>query len=308
MQENSIIFFNNLMGDYLSRNNTLTLFQNFSLKILSWHINNQPANLSIPEHEHANCELSFMLNGAMSTTCENHIIHTTMDNNNILLIPPGMLHHRQFSKHPENINISCTFCCGDEKLSTKNYRDISNVCINNNYTFTNMPMFQALRSEIFRQINGELNGANEILPLILTNFLSVFFQHFFLQKLEPEYQKDIFLAHNNKEKAILIKRRFLACMSEPNQLQTISKHLNLSVRHLNRILKNEIGMSMHTYLSQIRLEHAKSLLSDTNLTISEISKIVGFKSLVSFNVFFKRNCLIAPSLFRQQNLSQKSWK
>ena len=57
--------------------------------------------------------------------------------------------------------------------------------------------------------------------------------------------------------------------------------------------------SPYQYLIQLRLQQAKSLLEDTDLTINEIADSVGFKSYNGFSTTFKRLYKLSPTHYRK---------
>lgn len=92
---------------------------------------------------------------------------------------------------------------------------------------------------------------------------------------------------------------------EENNLHELSKKLNISDRHLRRIFKEELNITPIDYIQTSRLLLAKNLLTDTNLSISDIAFASGFKSLRRFNDCFKENYKIPPSHFRKENVKGK---
>ena len=77
--------------------------------------------------------------------------------------------------------------------------------------------------------------------------------------------------------------------------------LNLSVRQVNRILKEEYNTSFHKKLIGIRLMHGKKNLLRTERTMEEIAEKIGFSSPSGFYVAFKKEFGITPSEFKKQN-------
>ncbi|MFT6747124.1 MAG: AraC-like DNA-binding protein [Glaciecola sp.] len=82
-------------------------------------------------------------------------------------------------------------------------------------------------------------------------------------------------------------------------VESIEKSLRLSTNKLGEILKKETNLSFKQYLNSIRILEAKRLLSETELSISEIAYHVGYSNVSHFNRVFKNleNC--SPSAFRE---------
>lgn len=59
------------------------------------------------------------------------------------------------------------------------------------------------------------------------------------------------------------------------------------------------------YLTQRRLERARLWLADKDLSVSEICNDVGFESLGSFSILFKKESGYAPQYYRNQAWKKK---
>ena len=68
--------------------------------------------------------------------------------------------------------------------------------------------------------------------------------------------------------------------------------------HLNRIMKNTLGMTLHRYVTNLRVEKAKECLLSTPLSVAEIAEKCGFRTPYYFTNVFKKQCGLAPSAFR----------
>jgi len=52
----------------------------------------------------------------------------------------------------------------------------------------------------------------------------------------------------------------------------------MSPRNLSRVFKEKTGATILEYLTQLRLENAKTLLNNPNLTLEHIAASCGFKT------------------------------
>lgn len=89
-------------------------------------------------------------------------------------------------------------------------------------------------------------------------------------------------------------------------LSEIAKRSGLSLRNFNRLFLNELGLSPKDYLLLRRIEKAKRLLSETQMTVTDISLEVGYQSLSKFIDAFKRISGSLPSDFRKSNPKRRS--
>lgn len=76
--------------------------------------------------------------------------------------------------------------------------------------------------------------------------------------------------------------------------------LGVSKRRMAEIFKNEYEITLFKYMSSLRLEEAKRLLSDTNDEIINIAYSLGFSGLSSFYRFFKNGTGLSPAIYRKE--------
>jgi AraC-like DNA-binding protein len=69
--------------------------------------------------------------------------------------------------------------------------------------------------------------------------------------------------------------------------------------HLNRIIINLTGLSLHQYIIKLRMEEAIQLLQITNLSITEIAEKVGYSNSQYFSRLFKAKTGHPPTYFRK---------
>lgn len=84
----------------------------------------------------------------------------------------------------------------------------------------------------------------------------------------------------------------------PISLAELAHHVGYSPYHFSRIFKKKMGISPLYYVSSLRLQKAKEMLLQTNLTIRDIGLEVGQQSLGTFTTRFSERVGISPSQFR----------
>lgn len=120
--------------------------------------------------------------------------------------------------------------------------------------------------------------------------------------------------YNNevKEKPVVKKERVITGitkymqehLSEDVSLHILSEEFHLNSQYISQLFKNEIGVNFLTYLTNIRMEHAKKLLLSTSLSIAEVSEQSGYGDYRVFTKVFKKSEGITPSQYRRDFLSQ----
>ncbi|MDL2319128.1 helix-turn-helix domain-containing protein, partial [Eubacteriales bacterium OttesenSCG-928-A19] len=82
-------------------------------------------------------------------------------------------------------------------------------------------------------------------------------------------------------------------------LDEIAGRLGCSMRHLRRVFMAEYHVTPVQYLQTCRLLLAKSLLTDTGLSVLDVAMASGFGSLRRFNDLFKKQYHLSPTALRK---------
>ncbi len=88
--------------------------------------------------------------------------------------------------------------------------------------------------------------------------------------------------------------------NQPLNNEMLSNMTGYHEYHLNRLFSKHTGTSMHQYILNTRINEAKKLLLNTNLSLSSISEQIGFNSNTYFSTYFKRVIGISPLEFRKR--------
>jgi two-component system response regulator YesN len=89
-------------------------------------------------------------------------------------------------------------------------------------------------------------------------------------------------------------------------LEWVAGHIKLSPSYFSKIFKEATGVAFTTYVSNLKLEKARDLLFDTDLTIQEIALKAGFHAPAYFIKQFKARFNYTPSEYRRQFPTRKA--
>lgn len=87
---------------------------------------------------------------------------------------------------------------------------------------------------------------------------------------------------------------------QPFQTEQLVKEMGMSAKHLNRAFKKEMGTTIYNYVLTKKMESAKLMLIETNLTVNEISERLGYADAHYFSNLFKLKNGLRPTAFRSQ--------
>lgn len=87
--------------------------------------------------------------------------------------------------------------------------------------------------------------------------------------------------------------------SDNISLEGLGALTGYSPLHLLRLFKQDLGQTPHQYLTAIRLETAKKLLSETDMRLDQISISCGFHSTSHFKSLFKQTIHCTPGVYRK---------
>ncbi len=109
---------------------------------------------------------------------------------------------------------------------------------------------------------------------------------------ETEKQSD---APDYDEKIIEIINYIHHHFMEKISVGIIAKKFGYSATYMGAMFKNKIGVSISTYLKNIRLNYAYSMLIGTDMTIEQISEQAGFCDRTYFSAQFKEKYKLSPA-------------
>ncbi|MGG0719489.1 response regulator [Robertmurraya massiliosenegalensis] len=99
-----------------------------------------------------------------------------------------------------------------------------------------------------------------------------------------------------------IKQFIMDHSHEDISLESLGKKVGLSPIYISKMFKEKMGINYIDFLTECRIEKAKSLMCDPEKSIKEISYEVGYHEPNYFSKVFKKVCLISPKEYRKSLL------
>jgi AraC family transcriptional regulator, glycine betaine-responsive activator len=97
---------------------------------------------------------------------------------------------------------------------------------------------------------------------------------------------------------ITVLEKMEATIEQPLERATMARLAGVSPRHLDRLFAEHLGVSFQTTYHRIRLDHARRLLEQSPLSISELAFATGFSGASHFSKAFKDHFGMTPKSAR----------
>jgi len=88
-------------------------------------------------------------------------------------------------------------------------------------------------------------------------------------------------------------------LAEEIALNTLAKLVDLSLYHFARAFRQSFGVPPHRYHMTRRMDHARSLLQRSALSVTQIGVQIGFRETSSFTRAYRKFAGVTPSAFRR---------
>ena len=90
-------------------------------------------------------------------------------------------------------------------------------------------------------------------------------------------------------------------LEEKLAISDLARRVGYTDYYLSRKFKSETGLSVNDYIKNARIRRAKTLMTTTDLSIQEISDMLGFSARSFFAEVFKQVVGIPPAQWRDEN-------
>jgi len=160
------------------------------------------------------------------------------------------------------------------------------------------PHNHPITSEMFLIINAIINCTlkHEFRKLFLESKVL----ELLLLQLNQMQQCELCFDHADASKKVIDKMYLardivLRKLNDPMSLTELAKMVSTNEYTLKKEFKNVFGTTVFGYIRTTKMERAKNLLLHDNLSVSEISEIVGYKNPQHFSTAFKKQFGVSPT-------------
>lgn len=103
-----------------------------------------------------------------------------------------------------------------------------------------------------------------------------------------------------KEMVSYIQQNFTRKIS----LREFGEQFHLSEKYISRYFKEHFHITLSQYVTYLRLEHAKQLLQDTDIPVTDVAMQSGYQNVSYFIRSFQKAYAVSPLKYRKNNYSR----
>ena len=103
-----------------------------------------------------------------------------------------------------------------------------------------------------------------------------------------------------KEMGSYIQQNFTGKIS----LREFGEQFHLSEKYISRYFKEHFHITLSQYVTYLRLEHAKQLLQDTDIPVTDVAMQSGYQNVSYFIRSFQKAYAVSPLKYRKNNYSR----
>lgn len=239
---------------------------------------------SVP-HTHNHLELFYIIAGKGQFLIEDQLYPVNV--NNLVIINPNVI-HTEVSLNAQPLEYIVLGIEGIELTTGENSN--GRFCILDDFESVEIPT--CLRN-ILREMELKSPGYEDICQAFMEILVIRLMRNTDLSvPTEPQ------VISKNRQCAAV--RRYIDLhFKEPLTLDLLAEEAHMNKYYLSHAFKREYGSSPINYMISRRIEESKYLLAETDLSMSQISQILGFSSLSYFSQVFRKTQSVTPMEYRQ---------
>jgi AraC-like DNA-binding protein len=152
---------------------------------------------------------------------------------------------------------------------------------------------QALQLVLNNPLSGSLgiSLAEAAITQVIAYQMHALFHKQTVSETEKFSRRDVELIYSLKE---YLQKTFL----QDHSINSLSREVGVNPNKLMKLFKDFFNTSIFSFITELRMNHAKQLLKEQDLQISEVSRTIGYKNPNHFAVAFKKQFGCIPSRVR----------
>ena len=268
----------------------------------TYHIKNAGRSFQIPVHWHDELEIIYVKSGflTVSISGESYIGNP----GDAFVVSPGNLHlmgsdtgavdYYTFLFPLKNLSFRADDLLEDKLLEPLNS---GHLMINPRINDTAKELCEQL-IEVYEAKNDESESqltAQIKTKIILLQFILEMWKKGFIIENDTSGRNTV-----EKEMVSYIQQNYTGKIS----LKEFGEQFHLSEKYISRYFKEHFHITLSQYVTYLRLEHAKQLLQDTDIPVTEVAMQSGYQNVSYFIRSFKKTYEISPLKYRNNMLNE----
>ena len=236
-------------------------------------------------HHHTSCELHLVTCGAQQYRISDTLYNVPAGH--YILIPPGVA-HQYIGSQPGTSKYSVTFSAGSEPASSlAGFLQTAVVC-----------------REVPENARHAIDGIESEAPL-QKEYSPMLIEAKILQFLlylarEAGFQEEPRQLIEEEDPRLSMARQYiLDNIDRAVTCPEVAAYCHLSQKQLNRLFTRFLGRSIGSYIRSQKIARIELLLTDSNLSLKQISEKMQFTNEYHFNSFFSKYAGMTPGAYRK---------
>ena len=241
---------------------------------------------SVP-HTHSHMELFYIVGGKGQFLIEDQLHPVNV--NNLVVINPNVTHTEvSLNAQPMEYIVlgidGVALATGDNSNGQYNILD----------HFESVEVSSCLRN-ILREMEQKNTGYEDICQAYMEILIIRL-----MRSIDLSVSADSQPGTGNRQCAAA-KRYIDLHFKEALTLEHLAEEVHMNKFYLSHAFKREYGISPINYMNSRRISESKYLLTETDLSMSQIAQLLGFSSLSYFSQVFRKTQGVSPLEFRQSS-------
>src|ERR1700722_10305274 len=114
------------------------------------------------------------------------------------------------------------------------------------------------------------------------------------EKEVESFQRKFLANEADREKIIQAREILLSHIGEPLTIRELSRKVAINECYLKKGFKEMFGTTIFDFYQSQRMEHARYLLYEKGLSVTEVSLMLGYSSISHFSTAFKKHTGLKP--------------
>ena len=268
----------------------------------TYHIENAGRSFQIPVHWHDEFEIIYVRSGflAVSISGESYIGKT----GDAFVVSPGILHlmgsqtgtvdYYTFLFPLKYISFRTDDMLDEKLLEPLNSGHLM-ICPRVKDTAKELceqliEIYEAKKDESESKITTQVRT-----KIILLQFILEMWKKGFVIENDTSGRNTV-----EKEMVSYIQQNFTGKIS----LREFGEQFHLSEKYISRYFKEHFHITLSQYVTYLRLEHAKQLLQDTDIPVTDVAMQSGYQNVSYFIRSFQKAYAVSPLKYRKNNYSR----